>query len=171
MAFVLEDGTGLSNSNSYASVAEFKAYHGDRGTDISSLSGSDIEQNLIVATDFIERRWGNLFLDEPLLSTQALSFPRKDLEDKFGNDIDGIPTKLKWACIEYAYQNTLSSLFNQPTVDATGVRVLKTRSKVGPIEDEVQYSDTGRVETTKSFPNIDPLMFGFISSAGSVIRG
>lgn len=80
MAFVVEDGTGLANANSGASVAEADEYFTDRG--ITDWTGTnDVKQAaLIRATDYIEMRWAGRwrytmeFPDTP----QALAFPRLD---------------------------------------------------------------------------------------------
>ncbi len=62
MAFIIEDGTGIASANAYISVAEFKSYHADRGTDVTSLATADVQQAVVKATDFIEQRWGDRFL-------------------------------------------------------------------------------------------------------------
>jgi len=54
----LEDGSGVLNANSYATVAGFKTYQQNRGVDISAMTDPMIGQCLVRATDYIDTRWG-----------------------------------------------------------------------------------------------------------------
>lgn len=135
MAFVLEDGTGISNANSYANEAELDAYLDDRGV---TKPAGNIDALLVRATDYIEMRWGAKFAGTKLVSTQRLSFPRGDLDE-----YPGVPECLKNATIEYAVRAASGSLAPDPVFDTTGRRATKTKRKVGPIETETQYAENG----------------------------
>ena len=71
---IVEDGTGLADSNAYATAALVRAYAALRGI---ALSNDDtvIEPLIIVATDYIESQ---NFIYQQASSSQALSWPRID---------------------------------------------------------------------------------------------
>jgi len=159
MAFVAEDGSGKSDANAYVAVAFADTYHLDRGN--AGWTGADAvkETALIRATDYIDKRFGNLFRGYRRAKDQALEWPRLDAYDNDGFAFDGvdiIPRKLQQACAEYA----LRALANGPlapdpaigfatkdntvtggtTTAATGGELIKQKSKVGPVEEELGFS-------------------------------
>lgn len=109
MAIVVEDGTGLANSNSYASEADLTAYATARGVTISGTN----EQLLIQAMDFIEQQ---RFIGDKASKEQALQWPRTGaMVDGYYIDSDEIPTLLKEAQMEVSLSidsgfNPMSSL-------------------------------------------------------------
>jgi len=58
MAFIVEDGSGKKGATSYATVAFFRAYFADRGVDVTGLNDAVVQSLLILATDYIDTRWG-----------------------------------------------------------------------------------------------------------------
>ena len=95
----VEDGTGLSDSNSYVSVAFADDYFTSRGvSEWTALETTAKESALIRATDFVD----NCFEWKGQKGTyeQALQFPRKNLTDKSGYSVVDIPTVLKQAVCE-----------------------------------------------------------------------
>lgn len=98
---VVEDGTGLTDANSYVSVVFANAYFSARGVSIwSELSDEVKEQSLIKATDYID----NIFewFGKKMTSSQSLRFPRDGLFDYEGNVIEGVPLRLKQAVCDAA---------------------------------------------------------------------
>lgn len=162
MAFVVEDGTGLANANSYVSVADADAYFADRG--IAAWTGSSTvkEHALIRATDFIETVYGRRFRGSVVTDTQALSFPR------YITGEDEIPSDLKKATCEYALRALSASLLPDPSSDATGLPLMGKTTIVGPIETTVRYSGTVPA-LTKNYPAADMLLAGLVRPA-SVVR-
>lgn len=72
---IVEDGTGLIDSNSYVTTDEADTYFTDRGnTTWGSLTNK--EALLIQATDYIEAVYSESFKGVKLTDEQALSFPR-----------------------------------------------------------------------------------------------
>ena len=72
---VVEDGTGLSNADSFVSVAYADTYFTTRGvTAWASLTNK--EALLIKATDYIEAVYSESWKGVTLNDTQSLSFPR-----------------------------------------------------------------------------------------------
>ena len=97
--FVVEDGTGLTNSTSYVSVAEFIQYWENRGTTYSSESS--IQKWLIEDTAYADLTycWGGNIADDD----QALDVPRVGWADVYGRDLDdSVPTYLKNGVCELA---------------------------------------------------------------------
>lgn len=72
---VVEDGSGLPNSNSYASIDEATTYCLDRGfNEWATATPDQRSAALIRATDYIDATY--LFKSVPLSDTQALACPR-----------------------------------------------------------------------------------------------
>lgn len=167
MAFVVEDGTGLTNSNALIDVAFADAYFTDRGGNATwTASSNDQKQSAIVqATDYLCGRFR--FKGTKYNEDQALEFPRVfcDSEDP------QMPVKMKQAVAEYAVRARVAKLAPDPTVDATGGTVISKKEKVGPLEEETKYSDTQTVRSFTAYPAADMLLRGLTSAFGrSVIR-
>lgn len=167
MAFVLEDGTGLTNSNAYISPTEMTTYHLDRGVEISAQYDDTKKQRAIVAaTDYVDLVFGPRMLGRPLLLEQALLFPRQYLYNKNFpcTLVEGIPQKLKNAVAEYALLEMITpgTLLPNPVVSETGLQVDTQYEKVGPIESRIKYLGSA-VKTVKPFPKADRWMSDFIT--------
>lgn len=170
MAFIVEDGTGLEDATSYVSVQEFRDYHDDRGNDYSSsCKDTDLQKHLIRATDYIETRWRERFRGRRMSSEQSLSFPRLWLYDDEGFIVEGVPERLKRATHEYALRSLGGDLLPDPTTDASGLRLRKTREKIGPIETEIEYQQEYR-EDLRPYPAADRLICTYVGPAGLVYR-
>lgn len=106
MTLVIEDGTGKSTAESYASQAEYTAYWTIEGKeDAYDFDVSEIEAALVAATRDIERRFYGLWVGQRTTKAQALSWPRL-ASDADGFDWTGqIPPALKTAVIETAWLN------------------------------------------------------------------
>ena len=113
MAFVTEDGTGLSTSNAYASVAEADAYFAES---TALWTGVDaVKQKAIVrATRAIDLMGANKFLGTKLVETQALAWPRDGAYDRGGIELTGVPVYLKRAVYEAALQELISENATMP---------------------------------------------------------
>ena len=169
MAFVVEDGTGLSDATSFASVAELKAYLDDRGRDRSSFSDTQIQQALIRASDYIETRWRVRFKGRRLSADQALSFPRIGLYDEEHRLVEGVPERLKRSSIEYAFRALSSELIPDPEVHKSGLRIRGQRTKVGPIEEETEFQQDDR-QLLRAYPAADRLLIGYVVAGTRVVR-
>lgn len=174
MAFVLEDGTGLDDSNAYITPAEMTAYHLDRGTEISAQYDDTLKQRAIVAaSDYVDLVFGPRLFGLQLVQGQAMKFPRQFLYDPefYYTAIVGIPTKLKNAVAEYAILELLNpgALLPNPVVSETGLQVASTYEKAGSVEERITYIASS-VKTVKPFPKADRWMRDFISGTdgGSV---
>lgn len=159
MAFVPETGAGLSNSNSYASVAQADGYFADRGnTEWAALTTTEKEQALIKATDFLEATYRSAWKGYRVTATQALSWPRVDVTaDSFPIPANIVPLAVTYACAELAIRATTTTLLADQ-----GQQV--KREKVDVLEIEYQdYSDP-----TERYPSVNRLLVPYLlSSSGS----
>lgn len=93
---IVEDGTGKTDANSYASEAELTTYAADRGITITGTNN----QLLILAMDYIESQ---NFKGTKNTKAQALQWPRYGVYiDNYHVDNDEIPVLLKEAQMEAA---------------------------------------------------------------------
>ena len=145
MAFVEEDGTGLSTSNSYVSVSFADTYFSDRGNATwAAATTGDKQAALVKATDYIDKLFGPKFRGFKQSQSQALEWPRigaLDNDDYLlnGVSLDAIPRALQKATCEYAVRALSATL----APDNSNVGVNVTRNKVGPIETEQELQTSG----------------------------
>lgn len=75
MAITVENGTGLSNANSYAAVAFADTFHTDRGNSEWAVATTAAKEAALVrATDYIDSNY--VFPGSKLTASQALANPR-----------------------------------------------------------------------------------------------
>lgn len=142
MAFTLENGTGLSNSNSYAAVAFADTYHLDRGnTAWASATQTAKETALVRATDYIDGRY--TFLDAKLLSTQSLLNPRTG------------QTALSTALVRATAQLALHALTETFAVSMTTDRVIERTEKLDGVAEVSEKFDSAAVDR---FPAITAML-------------
>ena len=109
MSFIVEDGHGISDANSYVSVRfadDFLAYRTD--FDWSTRTTDQKQAALVQATAYVDARYGRLFAGRVATSTQALAWPRQ------GSGYDGLPVVLKRAVALYAAYAAVSPLAPAP---------------------------------------------------------
>jgi hypothetical protein len=157
MALIVEDGTGLANAESYASVAEFKTYHANIGNDVTLITDTTIEQLLRRATQYMVAVYRSRWQGRRTLSTQALDFPRYDVVvEGYSVESNIVPLEVKNACCELALKANSATLLADQTQKVI-------REKVDVIE--VEYSEFSPSQTRYS--QIDNLLSVFLSSANS----
>jgi hypothetical protein len=160
MSLIVEDGSGLANAESYASVADATAYHASRGNAAWALA-STLNQEIALrnATDYLERKY--VFRGTRKTLQQALLWPR------VGVIIDYIyqtwpVTKLTQATCELA----LRALSGPLIVDQTSANV--KREKIGPLETEY-FGNSMNSQTF--FTTVDDLVLPLIKySARDIMR-
>lgn len=151
MAFVVEDGTGKPDANSYASVEFAMEYFGLRGVDKWTDADTDDQKKwLVQATDYIELRQESM-VGEPLTEEQALHFPI---------EAGVMPAALLKAACEYALRAMEGPLAPDPKVDANGLVRVETKRKIGPLEKafSVVGGETATPPTFRSYPAADALL-------------
>jgi hypothetical protein len=168
MALIVEDGTGLADAESFASVADATAYHAARGNAAWAALASDElrEQLLRRATDYMEAFYRTQWAGCRVKSTQALSWPRYDvpLPDvlSLGNErqvlaSDIVPKPVKNACAELALRAITADL-------APDIGRQKSSVSVGPID--VTYSESSAPFTR--FRAVDNMVAVFFGDAGGM---
>ena len=124
MALIIEDGTGLSNAQSYVDTTFVNAYFTLRGITFIST-----EALIIQAMDYIEATYSQSYVGVKYTNTQSLAFPRL---------IDGssiYPERLKSAVCELTHKASLGTLMEDSTQKIV-------REQVGPITTQYsEYSD------------------------------
>jgi len=104
VTLVVENGTGLSNANTYVNQADATTYHGKHlyATDWTNATSGNKDIALTMATRLIDDHFK--FEGKAISDTQALEWPRFDIVNKNGYLIASstIPQALKDATAEYA---------------------------------------------------------------------
>ena len=147
MALVIENGQGLSNSESYVDVDYVDAYFLKRGiTEWATLTNR--EQLIVRAMDYIENNY--TYQGTKLVSTQSLQFPR------LINGETVYPIALKNAVCELALKSNEEDLLAD--TDKTTIR-----EKVGTLE--VEYDPNQ--DNTKSYNYVNKLLAPYLVSTSS----
>jgi len=108
ITLVVENGTGLPDANSYCDLDYAVEYCTMKGyTDWLKLSENQQKIFIIRGTEFVDNfyTWKGIRHRQ----SQSMAFPRDDIYDDDRYPVDGIPDKLKKACIEAAFLNASSS--------------------------------------------------------------
>lgn len=178
MALVVEDGTGLANAESYASVAEYDQYITDFGLTDPGRTEAQKEADLRVATRDIDADYKLLFLGERRKgNNQALEFPRITYEYTLAYtsglgvnavpfDPDEVPLELKRATIELAVKVGEGTTV-LPDVTTPGT-IKRKKSKVGGLEEDITYSGGSPL---KQFTLVERLLSSLIEESSKVQRG
>ena len=153
MALIVEDGTGLTDAESYISVADATTYATAHG--LTAWTGTDQakEAALRNATQYIDTTYQ--FRSAKFDYYQALEFPRQ----MWDWDLDPLMVKVRSATVELAVKALTENLFAdvEPSV--------VTRVKVGPIEKETKPVSTAG---QKRFANVDAMLRQLTTGLGNV---
>ena len=200
MAFVVEDGTGLTNANAYATLSYVNTYHSDRGNTKWAATDGLKEAAVVRATDYVDQRFGNLFRGSKGSDAQALEWPRYDAVSDNGYYFEDVPVHLQKAVAEYALRSLLTNVLapdpsalnpSQSMVSGvsngtagSGGPITSTQKVIGPIEIKTEYADpsrgrqfynTGMVsgQSLPEYPAADLYLTKLIRdpSSAAVIRG
>lgn len=192
MAFTVEDGTGLATANSYLALAAADTYHDDRGNAGWAGTSADRQQALILATEYVDARFGRWFRGLKLTAAQRLQWPRTDAFDDAGNEYanDAVPGRLEDAIAEYALRALVltQQFIPDPAIGfatrdsansglaqvSGGGTLLRSRDKVGPIEEERTYASpveggTGAIQLP-AYPLADLMLRDLLRSTWRVER-
>lgn len=173
MSLIVQDESGsVVGANSYNNVAEFKAYHDDRGNDWVIIADSDvaIEQALIRATDYLDQRF--YFVGKRKQGRQQTTeWPRINAWDIGRYYINGVPFEIKEAVNEYALRALTAPLVTDPDRDSTGGVIHSKSESVGPISESVTYVG-GAAFIMPKYPAADMKLkkTGLVITGGTVLR-
>jgi len=135
LTLVVEDGTGKTTANSYATVANGTSYH-EAHIAATAWTGSALqEEALVMATRLIDD--GIIFDGIKVDDSQALEWPRFDIKDRSGYLIQSstIPQALINATAELA--RWLIGADRTAETDDRGFK----KMKVGSLELEIDHAD------------------------------
>lgn len=160
MALILENGTGLVNSQTYATHTELQAYADARGITIQG-SQTQLEHYLVNAMDYLESLRSR-FQGSKVSANQALQFPRT------GVTIDGIelessviPTLLKSAQMRAAIE-----VHNGIDLMPTQAGQFAIEETVGPIT--TKYSEKIGVSAAPTILALEALLEPLFKASSSV---
>lgn len=169
MALTVEDGTGLTNADSFVTLAAADAYHAAIGN--ATWTGTDEvkEQAIRRASRFLTDsfKWKGY----PIKGRdQSLAWPRFYVEDSEGYGIqpDEVPSEVIRATHELALLELITPGTMTPTVTLSA-RV--KREKVGPLE--VEYLNAG-VDAWADRPvvtKVIDMVGGLLRPGGSRLQG
>jgi len=164
MAFIVENGTGISNATSYVSETAFDAYWTDRGnTAAVALVSATKKELLIKATAWVDATFRLSFKGQKGTQTQALQWPRSGVEiDGFALDTNIIPAELINAVSELAWKATTENIF----ADVKSGAGFRTETTVGPIT--LRFAPGYSATTLYSF--ITKLLAALLRSTGNVVE-
>lgn len=157
MAFVVENGSGLSNSNSYASVAHADDYATTRGLTAWTGTNEQKQAALIRATDYMEATYRTSWRGYRASETQALSWPRTNVEvDLYPVAANIVPVPVINACVELAIRALTEDLLGDLTQRVK-------REKVDVLE--IEYADGS--DAVKRFPMVSRMLSPYIYGGSS----
>ena len=161
MALIIEDGSGVSNANSYASVGTVDAYHTSRGNATWTGDTTPKEAAILRAMDYIE---GMPWKGQRAIYTSTLEWPRLNDLDRSGYPIaaDTVPQGVILALCAAALVELVTPGALAPVLERGG---MVKREKVDVIETE--YMDGAPSSTT--YPAIMAPLKGLVG-AGYVVE-
>lgn len=168
--FVVEDGSGKTDANSYVSVADADQYNEnhDADSDWSGATTAEKEAALRKGTQYIDLSYGQQWRGLKADQDQALDWPRSNVVDDANRAVgsDEIPQKLKDAVVEAAvlYNGGTDPLPNQSN---PGV-VKRKMQKADVVEQEIEY--VGGNPPQAYYPTIDWLVSGIVEPGNKVYR-
>ena len=150
MAFVVEDGSGISGANSLTSVEFTDAYFDERGnTEWGTSTIPDPEAALVAASDYVLNRHRGRWLIEGA--------------DEAGPWTPGVvvPVRLQQAVAEVGLRIGRGDDLDPDYVGAQQVK--QDRKSMGPISHDVTYVDaTDADDVRTSIPVVDDLLRGLV---------
>lgn len=200
MAFVIEDGIGRVNANSYVTVAFAKDYATTRGrNEFDSQTDAQIEIWLIRGSEYIDQRWQDDFPGQIKASLQGMQWPRNYAYDVDGNLLTGVPHQVCRAAVEMALRATeVDRLMPDPpppfpvedssgnTSDVNSGEVRSITTQVDTIRRQIVYADSGSRSSSvitstviggtsqPEYPQVkkilEPILIGGGSGSDQIIR-
>lgn len=164
-------------ANGYVTVTEAKTYWTDRLKVWAGKTDAQIEAAILAGSSYLDMRF--TYNGYRQFAGQILQFPRQSAFDDRNDRVVGIPLAVKNATCEYAFRALSADIFADPARDDTGERVKSKSSKVGPIEEKVEFMETNGGYSMPSYPFADRMLMtsGLVASSakgglgnGSTVR-
>lgn len=139
-------------TNSYLTLADFKAWADLRLNDYSAFTDPQIEAALVVSSlDFIDPNYN--FKGDKLDDAQAMDLPTDEVA------IDDIAN----GAAQAAWQQLNGELFISPTANSSG-SITMQRKKLDVLETEVEYSENSAAFYKHDTTQIDKLLKPYVTS-------
>jgi len=176
MAFILEDGSGLSDSNAFVSVAEADAYHALRGNNAwTTYPLGDKEGAVIRATSYLSKSiaWKGYRVKG---RNQALAWPRGNVTDceGYGVPADVVPWEVADATAEVALREAATPGVMTVDVTMTDSQGRRIKSEtVGALSVTYELSSSSSA-SIPILPIVDSLLACLVESgagANSMLHG
>lgn len=169
MALTVEDGTGKSDADSYISLADADAYNQANGNDekFRELTSDQREEKLRLATKALDLEYDGKWKGTRRKATQVLEWPRCGVSDPDGHDVSEstIPQRIKDATVELAIGLANGSELHAVKTDRSLIK--KERSKLGDLEEEVEYGGGGKSNAdSPSFPKVKRIVRRYLVGGG-----
>lgn len=173
MALIVEDGSGLPDAESYASVALATAYHASRGNAAWAAIATDADREAYLrrATDYMTQTYRTKWAGSRVTTTQALDWPRNwvpmlDAPNSMPPGYwgasyyasDDVPLAVSNACAELALKAIAGPL-------APDLAAQATRKTVGPIT--VEYAQGSRQQV--KYQDIEGMLQPFLKAGGGSV--
>jgi hypothetical protein len=171
--YIVEDGSNVAGSNSYATIAEADDYMNDYKSlpDAwnSALGVTDVQKQIamIQGTQYVEDLVRGRFKGRATHDDQSMQWPRFGVTDESGYtfDHDEIPKQLKFAVFEAALRARHGTALVPD--DTTGGGVKKERVKVGDVDISNEFFVA---KTMPIFPEVTRKLKGLVRTAGMLSR-
>lgn len=142
MTLIVQDDSGtVANANSYIDVAYFRAYHADRGNDVTAYSDTLIGQALIRGRDYQDQRFKYVGFRFRGVNDQSTEWPRYNAYGRDDLLIVGVPREVKEAQAEYALRALTAALNPDIERDLTGRQVTSISKEVAGMSKSISFAD------------------------------
>lgn len=170
LLIVQNDAGTVANANAYILQAFADSYFSERGNAVwQTLTTLVKEQSIIKATDYIDSRFA--YKGNPLLDTQSTQFPRKNLFDRYGIRVIGLPTNLKKACCEYAVRASQGDLWIDPKYEESSSVLVNKSISAGSVSKSLGFRSDGSKIINRSYPGADALLLPYTTTNALAYRG
>lgn len=169
MALVVEDGSAVTNAESYVSIADASTYHTTWANTAWAAAASDAirEGALRKATRYLDATYGPRWKGHRSTATQALDWPRSWVytREDYLVAANSVPQQLKDACAEMALKALSEDLM--PDLSDTGT-VSSESITVGSISSSTTFM--GGKSPVKKYRAVDALVSTIVDGPGELIR-
>ena len=150
MALLVEDGSGISGADAYASRAAVLAYwvnrpHDTKAATVAAANVNNLDGAIREATAYIDAVFGPYYRGVRRGYVQATLWPRTGAKDDADYPLPDLPPELVAAVCELAARAVTAPLASD--IDM-GARVKSQTKKVGPLEKSTEYFDGGAAPQT-----------------------
>lgn len=165
--FVVEDGSGVTGANSYASEAAATAYMDNTKSAATWTAVSDKEMALREGTRYLDAAYGHRWRGRRGAIDNPLDWPRTGAADNdhYTFPLDEIPTELIEATAEAALRADSDTLTPDLTADTSGIK--RVRKKLDVLEIETEYQPAAG--QFKTFTVIERILRDLIEPAGRIL--